>query len=68
MHRMLIDGKLVAADRTYPSVNPATGQVLDRAPDASGDLRHRGHGGALGFSGERVLPPPFPGRQSQQAV
>ena len=35
MHRMLIDGKLVAADRTYQSVNPATGQVLDQAPDAS---------------------------------
>jgi len=35
MHRMLIDGKLVAADRTYPSVNPATGQVIDQAPDAS---------------------------------
>ena len=35
MYRMLIDGKLVAADRTYPSVNPATGQVLDQAPDAS---------------------------------
>ena len=35
MHRMLIDGKLVAADRTYPSVNPATGQVIGHAPDAS---------------------------------
>ena len=35
MHRMLIDGKLVTADRTYPSVNPATGQVLDHVPDAS---------------------------------
>jgi aldehyde dehydrogenase (NAD+) len=35
MHRMLIDGKLVTADRTYPSVNPATGQVLEYAPDAS---------------------------------
>jgi aldehyde dehydrogenase (NAD+) len=35
MHRMLIDGKLVAGDRSYPSVNPATGQVLDHAPDAS---------------------------------
>jgi aldehyde dehydrogenase (NAD+) len=35
MHRMLIDGKLVAAGRTYPSVNPATGEVLDHAPDAS---------------------------------
>jgi len=32
---MLIDGKLVAADRTYSSVNPATGQVLDQAPEAS---------------------------------
>jgi aldehyde dehydrogenase (NAD+) len=35
MHRMLIDGKLVAADQTYPSINPATGEVLDYAPDAS---------------------------------
>ena len=35
MHRMLIDGKLVAADRTYPSINPATGEVLDQAPEAS---------------------------------
>ena len=35
MYRMLVDGKLVAADRTYPSVNPATGQVIDHAPDAS---------------------------------
>src|SRR3984885_10904144 len=35
MHRMLIDGKLVTADRTYPSINPATGQVLENAPDAS---------------------------------
>ncbi len=35
MHRMLIDGKLVTADRTSPSVNPATGQLLDQAPDAS---------------------------------
>ena len=35
MHRMLIDGKLVTADRTYPSVNPATGQVFNHAPDAS---------------------------------
>ena len=35
MYRMLVDGKLVAADRTYPSVNPATGQEIDHAPDAS---------------------------------
>jgi acyl-CoA reductase-like NAD-dependent aldehyde dehydrogenase len=34
---MLIDGKLVTAenDATYPSVNPATGEVLGNAPDAS---------------------------------
>jgi acyl-CoA reductase-like NAD-dependent aldehyde dehydrogenase len=32
---MLIDGKLVTAERTFPSVNPATGQVLGQAPDAS---------------------------------
>jgi len=35
MHRLLIDGKLVATDRTYPSLNPATGQVIGQAPDAS---------------------------------
>ena len=33
--RMLIDGKLVEAERTYPTVNPATGQVFAHAPDAS---------------------------------
>jgi len=32
---MLIDGKLVGTATTYPSVNPATGQVLGHAPDAS---------------------------------
>jgi len=32
---MLIDGKLVGARTTYPSVNPATGEVLGYAPDAS---------------------------------
>jgi acyl-CoA reductase-like NAD-dependent aldehyde dehydrogenase len=32
---MLIDGKLVGAESTYPSVNPATGEVLGYAPDAS---------------------------------
>ncbi|MBV8350440.1 MAG: aldehyde dehydrogenase family protein [Mycolicibacterium sp.] len=32
---MLIDGKLVTADRAYPAVNPATGKVLGYAPDAS---------------------------------
>jgi acyl-CoA reductase-like NAD-dependent aldehyde dehydrogenase len=34
---MLIDGKLVAAERTYPSVAPSTGEVLGQAPDATPD-------------------------------
>jgi aldehyde dehydrogenase (NAD+) len=33
--RMLIDGKLVEAERTYPTLNPATGEVLGYAPDAT---------------------------------
>ncbi|HEX3963471.1 MAG TPA: aldehyde dehydrogenase family protein [Trebonia sp.] len=32
---MLIDGKLVTAEHTFPSVNPATSEVLGHAPDAS---------------------------------
>jgi acyl-CoA reductase-like NAD-dependent aldehyde dehydrogenase len=32
--RLLIDGRLVTADRTFPSVNPATGEVIGYAPDA----------------------------------
>jgi len=32
---LLIDGKLVTAERTFPSINPATGKVLGEAPDAS---------------------------------
>ncbi|MFF7884564.1 aldehyde dehydrogenase family protein [Streptomyces sp. NPDC007896] len=35
MKRLLIDGRLVATDRTFPSLNPATGEVLDQAPDAT---------------------------------
>src|SRR5262245_49622630 len=33
--RLLIDGELVGSDRTFPSVNPATGEVLGEAPDAT---------------------------------
>jgi len=33
--RLLIDGKLVEAGRTFPSLNPATGEVLGHAPDAT---------------------------------
>ncbi|HEY3877947.1 MAG TPA: aldehyde dehydrogenase family protein [Trebonia sp.] len=33
--QMLIDGKLVTAERTFPSVNPATGEVFGHAPDAT---------------------------------
>ncbi|MGH3556884.1 MAG: aldehyde dehydrogenase family protein [Mycobacterium sp.] len=35
--RLLIDGRLVTANRTFPSVNPATGAVLGYAPDAGID-------------------------------
>ncbi len=33
--RLLIDGRLVTADKTFPSINPATGVVIGHAPDAS---------------------------------
>jgi aldehyde dehydrogenase (NAD+) len=33
--RLLIDGKLLDTDRTFPSINPATGEVLGYAPDAT---------------------------------
>jgi aldehyde dehydrogenase (NAD+) len=32
--RLLIDGRLVTADKTFPSINPATGVVIGHAPDA----------------------------------
>ncbi|MFI7530224.1 aldehyde dehydrogenase family protein [Nocardia salmonicida] len=32
--KLLIDGKLVATPRTFPTLNPATGQVYGYAPDA----------------------------------
>ncbi|MGI8329450.1 aldehyde dehydrogenase family protein [Actinomadura scrupuli] len=35
VRRLLIDGRLVEAGRTFPSVNPATGEVLGQAPDAT---------------------------------
>jgi acyl-CoA reductase-like NAD-dependent aldehyde dehydrogenase len=33
--RLLIDGKLTETGRTFPSLNPATGEVLGAAPDAT---------------------------------
>src|ERR1700739_1657363 len=33
--RLLIDGRLVTTERTFPSYNPATGAVLGHAPDAT---------------------------------
>src|ERR1700694_2145276 len=33
--RLLIDGQLLETERTFPSINPATGAVLGHAPDAS---------------------------------
>src|SRR5436853_6471968 len=32
--RLLIDGRLVAADATFPSINPATGDLVGHAPEA----------------------------------
>lgn len=32
--RLLIDGRLVATDKTFPTINPATGEVIGHAPDA----------------------------------
>jgi aldehyde dehydrogenase (NAD+) len=32
--RLLIDGRLVRAHKTFPSINPATGAVIGYAPDA----------------------------------
>jgi aldehyde dehydrogenase (NAD+) len=33
--RLLIDGQLLETERTFPSINPATGAVLGHAPDAT---------------------------------
>lgn len=33
--RLLIDGRLLATQRTFPSINPATGELLGHAPDAT---------------------------------
>jgi aldehyde dehydrogenase (NAD+) len=33
--RLLIDGRLLETERTFPSINPATGGVLGHAPDAT---------------------------------
>lgn len=35
MRRLLIDGQLVDPGRTFSSVNPATGSVIEEAPDAT---------------------------------
>ncbi|HEY9558766.1 MAG TPA: aldehyde dehydrogenase family protein [Acidimicrobiales bacterium] len=35
MKRLLIDGQLVDPGKTYPSYNPATGELIEDAPEAS---------------------------------
>ena len=35
MKQLLVDGQLVGAERTFPSINPATGEEIGQAPDAS---------------------------------
>ncbi len=34
MKRLLIDGQLIETERTFASINPASGEVVDHAPDA----------------------------------
>ncbi|WP_442931591.1 hypothetical protein [Mycobacterium sp. 050128] len=36
--RLLIDGRLAAGDKTFPSINAATGEVTGHAPDAGAPL------------------------------
>ncbi|GAC1405787.1 MAG: aldehyde dehydrogenase family protein [Mycobacterium sp.] len=33
--RLLVDGQLLTTERAFPSINPATGEVLGHAPDAT---------------------------------
>lgn len=33
--RLLIDGRLLETERTFPSINPATGELVGHAPDAT---------------------------------
>jgi len=35
MRRLLIDGQLVDPGRHFPSINPATGSLIEEAPDAT---------------------------------
>jgi acyl-CoA reductase-like NAD-dependent aldehyde dehydrogenase len=35
--RLLVDGRLVTADGSFPSINPATGAVIGHAPDAGAE-------------------------------
>ena len=39
--RLLIDGRLVTTDTTFPSINPATGAVIGHAPDAGAEQPKR---------------------------
>jgi acyl-CoA reductase-like NAD-dependent aldehyde dehydrogenase len=39
---LLIDGRLVDADRKFASINPATGQMIGHAPDAGVSEAHAG--------------------------
>ena len=56
-YRMLIDGDLVAVDSTLAVVNPATGQVIAQAPDASAAELDRSVAAAqAAFAGWRSLP------------
>jgi acyl-CoA reductase-like NAD-dependent aldehyde dehydrogenase len=43
--RLLIDGRLVTADKTFPSINPATGVVI------GGSFKQSGVGREMGVAG-----------------
>lgn len=44
--RLLIDGRLVTSEKTFPSINPATGAVIGYAPDAGTEEAHAAIGAA----------------------
>ena len=50
--RLLMGGRLVDTDRKFLSLNPATGAVVGRAPDAGVAETHAAIAASLGFADE----------------
>jgi aldehyde dehydrogenase (NAD+) len=64
--RLLVDGRPVAADTTFPSINPATGGVIGHAPDAGiGEAEAAFAAARRAFDttslGRKTFPVPLPG-------